>query len=58
MPRRNALTEDDVARIMDRAERAMSSISKPQQALGRDVERLLAERNRLLAIIAIMQEDD
>jgi 4'-phosphopantetheinyl transferase EntD len=57
MPRRDALTEDDVARIMDRAERAMASTSKPQRTLGLDIERLLVERNRLLAIIAVLQSE-
>lgn len=57
MPRRDALTEDDVARMMDRAERAMSSTSRPQRTLGQDVERLLTERNRLLAIIAVLQSE-
>ncbi|NBW18658.1 MAG: hypothetical protein EBR82_62870 [Caulobacteraceae bacterium] len=58
MPRRDALTEDDVARMMDRAERAMSSTSKQQRSLGQDIERLLTERNRLLAIIAVLQSED
>jgi hypothetical protein len=58
MPRRDALTEDDVARMMDRAERAMSSTNKQQRLLGQDNERLLAERNRLLAIIAVLQSED
>jgi len=58
MPRRDALTEDDVARMMDRAERAMASASRQQRLLGQDNERLLAERNRLLAIIAVLQSED
>jgi hypothetical protein len=58
MPRRDALTEDDVARMMDRAERAMASASRQQRSLGQDIERLLTERNRLLAIIAVLQSED
>lgn len=58
MPRRDALTEDDIARMMDRAERAMGSTSRPQRTLGHDIERLLSERNRLLAVIAVLQEND
>ena len=58
MPRRDALTEDDVARMMDRAERAMASASRQQRLLGQDIERLLTERNRLLAIIAVLQSED
>lgn len=58
MPRRDALTDDDVARMMDRAERAMASTNKQQRLLGQDNERLLAERNRLLAIIAVLQSED
>jgi 4'-phosphopantetheinyl transferase EntD len=57
MPRRDALTEDDVARMMDRAERAMASTSRSQRTLGLDIERLLTERNRLLAIIAVLQSE-
>jgi 4'-phosphopantetheinyl transferase EntD len=58
MPLRDALTEDDVARMMDRAERAMASASRQQRSLGQDIERLLTERNRLLAIIAVLQSED
>lgn len=58
MPRRDALTDNDLARMMDRAERAMTSASRQQQTLGQDVERLLTERNRLLAIIAMLQSED
>jgi hypothetical protein len=44
--------------MMDRAERAMASTSRQQRLLGQDNERLLAERNRLLAIIAVLQSED
>ena len=57
MPRRCSLTADDVVRIMDRAERAIKSTSRPQRVLGEDVERLLYERNRLLAVIAKIREE-
>jgi 4'-phosphopantetheinyl transferase EntD len=44
--------------MMDRAERAMASASRQQRSLGQDIERLLTERNRLLAIIAVLQSED
>jgi len=59
MPRKrsaNELTANDVARIMDRCERALASTSRAQQILGQDMERLLHDRARLLAVIAQMQQ--
>jgi hypothetical protein len=58
MPKRDALTEDDIAHIMDRSERAIASTSRPQRTLGQDIERLLADRNRLLQVIAVLQESE
>jgi hypothetical protein len=50
------LTEDDVARIMDRMMRARESRSRLAAAIAEDVERLLADRLRLLTESARLRE--
>ena len=50
------LTEDDVARIMDRMMRARESRSRQAAALAEDVERLLDDRLRLLTLLARLRE--
>jgi hypothetical protein len=55
-----ALTDDDLARIEHRARRSGSGNCWTGQSgsLAADVMRLLAERRRLLAIIATMSEGE
>jgi hypothetical protein len=53
-----ALTEDDLAQMEHRARRFSGAYTGTSGTLAGDVIRLLAERQRLLAIIAIMQEGD
>ena len=50
------LTEDDIARIMDRMMRARDCRSRQAAALAEDVERLLDDRLRLLTVIARLRE--
>ncbi len=50
------LTEDDVARIMDRMMRAREARSRQAASLAEDVERLLDDRLRLLTVIARLRE--
>ena len=50
------LTEDDIARIMDRMMRARDGRSRQAAALAEDVERLLDDRLRLLTVIARLRE--
>jgi hypothetical protein len=52
------LTDDDLAQMEHRARRFSGAYTGTAGTLAGDVIRLLAERNRLLAIIAIMQEED
>jgi hypothetical protein len=58
MPDALALTEDDLARIEHRARRFSGAWTGTSGSLAADVMRLLAERRRLLAIIATMSEGD
>jgi len=53
---RHELTEDDVARIMDRMMRARDGRSRMAAALAEDVERLLDDRLRLLTLLARLRE--
>jgi hypothetical protein len=53
-----ALTDDDLAQMEHRARRFSGAYTGTAGTLAGDVIRLLAERNRLLRILAIMQEDD
>ena len=56
MPDRVELTEDDVARIMDRMMRARDGRSRQAAALAEDVERLLDDRLRMLTLLARLRE--
>ena len=56
VPDRVELTEDDVARIMDRMMRARDGRSRQAAALAEDVERLLDDRLRLLTLLARLRE--
>lgn len=56
MADRHELTEDDVARIMDRMMRARDGRSRQAAALAEDVERLLDDRLRLLTLLARLRE--
>ena len=56
MPDRVELTEDDIARIMDRMMRARDGRSRQAAALAEDVERLLDDRLRLLTLLARLRE--
>ncbi len=56
MTDRVELTEDDVARIMDRMMRAREARSRQAASLAEDVERLLDDRLRLLTVIARLRE--
>lgn len=56
MANRTELTEDDVARIMDRMMRAREGRSRMAAAVAEDVERLLDDRLRLLTVIARLRE--
>ena len=53
-----ALTEDDLAQMEHRARRFSGAYTGTAGTLAGDVIRLLAERNRLLAIIAVLQSED
>jgi hypothetical protein len=53
-----ALTDDDLSQMEHRARRFSGAYTGTAGTLAGDVIRLLAERQRLLAIIAIMQEND
>jgi hypothetical protein len=55
-----ALTDDDLARMEHRARRsgAGNCWTGTSGSLASDVMRLLAERRRLLRIIAIMREEE
>jgi hypothetical protein len=53
-----ALTEDDLAQMEHRARRFSGAYTGTAGTLAGDVIRLLSERNRLLRILAIMQEGD
>jgi hypothetical protein len=52
------LTEDDLAQIEHRARRFSGAYTGTSGTLAGDVIRLLAERARLLAIIAVLQSED
>jgi hypothetical protein len=52
------LTDDDASQMEHRARRFSGAYTGTAGTLAGDVIRLLAERQRLLAIIAIMQEGD
>lgn len=56
MPDRVELTEDDIARIMDRIMRAREGRSRMAIAIADDAERLLDDRLRLLTVIARLRE--
>jgi hypothetical protein len=61
MPNRDAkppLTENDLAQIEHRARRFSGAYTGTSGTLAGDVIRLLAERARLLAIIAVLQSED
>jgi hypothetical protein len=51
-----SLTEDDLARIEHRARRFSGAFTGTSGTLAADVLRLLAERRRLLALIAHRDE--
>jgi hypothetical protein len=53
-----ALTDDDLAQMEHRARRFSGAYTGTAGTLAGDVIRLLSERNRLLRILAIMQEGD
>jgi hypothetical protein len=57
MPDALALTDDDLARMEHRARRFSGAWTGTSGSLAADVMRLLAERKRLLRIIAIMREE-
>lgn len=57
MPDAYALTDDDLARMEHRARRFSGAWTGTSGSLAADVMRLLAERRRLLGIIATMQEE-
>jgi FMN phosphatase YigB (HAD superfamily) len=52
-----ALTDDDLARMEHRARRFQGAWTGTSGTLAADVMRLLAERQRLLAEIAILTND-
>jgi hypothetical protein len=52
-----ALTDDDLARMEHRARRFSGAWTGTSGSLAADVMRLLAERKRLLRIIAIIREE-
>jgi hypothetical protein len=54
---REPLTDDDLARMEHRARRFSGAWTGTSGSLAADVMRLLAERKRLLRIIAIMREE-
>ena len=56
--RRPALTDDDLAQMEHRARRFSGAYTGTSGTLAADVIRLLAERARLLAIIAVLQSTD
>jgi hypothetical protein len=58
MPDALALTDDDLARMEHRARRFSGAWTGTSGSLAADVMRLLAERRRLLAIIATMSEGE
>jgi hypothetical protein len=58
MPDALALTDDDLARMEHRARRFSGAWTGTSGSLAADVMRLLAERKRLLRIIAIMREEE
>lgn len=58
MPDHPPLTDDDLARMEHRARRFSGAYTGTSGTLAGDVIRLLAERSRLLAIIAVLQESD
>jgi hypothetical protein len=58
MPDALALTDDDLARMEHRARRFSGAWTGTSGSLAADVMRLLAERQRLLRIIAIMREEE
>jgi hypothetical protein len=55
---REPLTDDDLARMEHRARRFSGAWTGTSGSLAADVMRLLAERRRLLAIIATMSEGE
>ena len=57
-PRRPPLTDDDLAQMEHRARRFSGAYTGTSGTLAADVIRLLAERARLLAIIAVLQSTD
>jgi hypothetical protein len=52
----DALTDDDLARMEHRARRFQGAYTGTSGTLAADVMRLLAERRRLLALIACRDE--
>ena len=58
MPDHPPLTDDDLARMEHRARRFSGAYTGTSGTLAGDVIRRLAERTRLLAIIAVLQESD
>jgi hypothetical protein len=61
MPKRDSqppLTDDDLARMEHRARRFSGAYTGTSGTLAGDVIRLLHERARLLAIIAVLQESE
>jgi hypothetical protein len=57
-PEHPPLTDDDLARMEHRARRFSGAYTGTSGTLAGDVIRLLAERARLLAIIAVLQSED
>jgi hypothetical protein len=53
-----ALTDDDLARMEHRARKFSGAWTGTSGSLAADVMRLLAERRRLLGIIATLSEGD